>query len=112
MRKQGKKETVKHHPFEGLGEKIANKAHIRDIVTLHPETVANAEVVARQVKAKRTKVTRRVKAVEIKTVKVDPRVMEAALELAEGDYRRLTIEHDGSVIIWNNPRTSKPQENR
>jgi hypothetical protein len=38
--------------------------------------------------------------------------METALELAGGDFTRLTIERDGSVIVWNHPRTTKPQENR
>jgi hypothetical protein len=85
---------------------------IRHNVKLHPETIARAEEVAKEVKPRRRLVSRKVKAVTIKTVKVDPRVMEAALKLANGDHSRLTIEHDGSVIVWNYPRTTKPQDNR
>ena len=100
--------------FEGLAAKLAGAAHgntVRDIVKLHPETVAKAEEVAKVVKPKRT-ITRRVKAVQIKSVKVDPEVMKVAVDLAGGDMTRLTIEHDGSVIVWNNPRTTKPQDNK
>lgn len=100
--------------FEGLAEKLAEKANgntIRDVVKLHPETVANAEEVAKRVKPKRT-ITRRVKSVTVSSIKVDPRVMEEALKLAKGDHSLLTIERDGSVIVWNYPRTTKPQDNR
>lgn len=100
--------------FEGLAAKLASAAHgntVRDIVKLHPETVARAEEVAKVVKPKRT-YTRRVKAVTVKSVKVDPQVMETAVQLAGGDMTRLTIEADGSVIVWNNPRTTKPQDNK
>lgn len=102
---------MNNRPFEGLGAALAAKVTVRDTVKLHPETVARAAEVAVQVKPKRT-YTRRVKAVKVVTVKVDPRVMEAAMELAGGDYSRLQIERDGSVIVLNNPRTDKPQDNR
>lgn len=101
--------------FEGLAGKLAAKAHgntVRDVVKLHPSMVTNAEEVAKVVKPKKSRVTRRVKAVEVNVVKVDPRVMEAALKLADGDHTRLTIEKDGSVIVWNGPRTTKPQDNK
>jgi hypothetical protein len=101
--------------FEGLAGMLAGKAHgntVRDIVKLHGSVVANAEEVAKVVKPKKRTITRKVKAVTVKVVKVDPRVMEAALKLADGDHTRLTIEEDGSVIVWNYPRTTKPQDNK
>jgi hypothetical protein len=107
---------MKNRPFDGLAEKLAAVATaptptVWDTVKLHPSTVARAEEVAKQVKPKRT-YTRRAKAVKVTSVKVDPRVMEAALEIAGGDHTRLTIEPDGSVVVWNHPRTTKPQDNR
>jgi hypothetical protein len=105
---------MQNRPFEGLAEKLASKANgttLRDVVKLHPETVARAEEVAKVVKPKRA-YTRRAKTVTVKTVKVDPRVMATALELAGGDHNRLTIGTDGSVVVWNHPRTTKPQDNR
>lgn len=101
---------MKNRPFDGLAEKLANKTTLRNAVKLHPETVSNAEQVAKRVKPKRT-VTRRQTVKEV-SVRVDPRVMEKAVELAKGDHTRLTIERDGSVIVWNYPRTTKPQDNR
>lgn len=101
--------------FEGLAAKLASAAHgnsVRDLVKLHPETVAKAEEVAKVVKPKRTYTRRTVKAVTVKSVKVAPEVMETALQLAGGDHTRLTIEADGSVIVWNYPRTTKPQDNK
>lgn len=102
---------MKHQPFEGLAAALAAKTTVRDTVKLHPATVARAEEVAKTVKRKRT-VKPRKAAVKVVTVKVDPRVMEAALELAGGDHCRLTINKDGSVTVWNHPRTTKPQDNR
>lgn len=102
---------MQNRPFEGLAEKLASKVTVRDTVKLHPDTVARAEEVAKLVKPKRA-YTRRAKTVKVVTVKVAPEVMETALELAGGDYSRLTIERDGSVIVWNHPRTDKPQDNR
>jgi hypothetical protein len=108
---------MNNRPFEGLAATLAdratrgNRTTVRTTVKLHPETVARAEEVAKMVKPKRT-VTRRVKAVTVVSIKVDPRVMEAALEIAGGDHSRLTIERDGSVVVWNHPRTTKPQDNR
>jgi hypothetical protein len=102
---------MQNRPFEGLAEKLAAKVTVRDTVKLHPSTVARAEEMAQLVKPKRT-YTRRAKAVTVTTIKVAPEVMETALELAGGDFTRLTIERDGSVIVWNHPRTTKPQENR
>jgi len=105
---------MKH--FEGLAEMLVNKSTktgtltVRDSVKLHHETVTNAEEIAKRVKRKR-RVVRKPK-VEIQTVKVDPEVMAKALELAGGDHTRLTIEKEGAVIVWNHPRTTKPQENR
>jgi hypothetical protein len=104
-----------NRPFESLAAQLAAKANgntVRDIVKLHPETVAKAEEVAKVVKAKRKYVRRTVKAVTVHSVKVEPEVMAKALELAGGDHTRLTIEKDGSVIVWNNPRTTKPQDNK
>jgi hypothetical protein len=40
----------------------------------------------------------------VSTAKADPEVLARALELAEGDRRRLVIEEDGSVTVLNNPR--------
>lgn len=102
---------MENRPFEGLAAALAGKATVRDMVKLHPETVARAEEVAKRVKPRRT-VTRRAKAPKVVTVKVDPEVMATALELAGGDCNRLTIERDGSVVVWNHPRTTKPQDNR
>lgn len=102
---------MQNRPFEGLAATLAAKVTVRDTVKLHPATVARAEEVAQLVKPKRA-YTRRVKAVKVVTIKVDPRVMEAALELAGGDFNRLQIERDGSVVVLNNPRTDKPQDNR
>lgn len=105
---------MSNRPFEGLAAALAGKATsptVRTMVKLHPDTVARAEEVAKLVKPKRS-YTRRAKAVTVTTIKVDPRVMEAALELAGGDHTRLTIERDGSVVVWNHPRTVKPQDNR
>jgi hypothetical protein len=111
--RERKRQMTKH--FEGLAEKLAQKANgntIRNVVKLHPETVANAEEVAKRVKPKRT-ITRRAKSVTAaSSIKADPRVMDEALKLANGDHSRLTIERDGSVIVWNYPRTTKPQDNR
>lgn len=86
-------------------------AKIRHSVKLHPETVAKAQEVAKVVKRKRS-ISRKPKTVTVSSIKVDTRVLEKALELAGGDYSRLTIERDGSVIVWNNPRTTKPQDNK
>lgn len=104
---------MQNRPFEGLAAALASKAvTVRDTVKLHPETVARAAEVAKEVKPKR-KYTRRPKAVTVSiSVRVDARIMAKAMELAGGDYTRLTIEDDGSVIVWNHPRTTKPQDNR
>lgn len=85
---------------------------MRKNVKLHPETVANAAAVAKQVKRKKPmRVTVRSSS-PVLVVKADPRVMKTALELAGGDARRLQILPDGAVLVLNNPRTTKPQPNR
>lgn len=103
---------MKNRPFTGLAEQLAAATNtVRDSVKLHPDTVARAEEVAKLVKAKRS-YTRKAKTVKVTTIKVDPEVMATALRVAEGDHSRLTIEPDGSVVVWNHPRTTKPQDNR
>ncbi len=96
-----------HRPFENLA---------RDLVKLHPETVANAAQHAQDNKPKRKRrptphvIVRQ--AEPVVSVSVDPRVMATALELAGGDARRLQIMPDGGVLVRNHPRTDKPQPNR
>lgn len=104
---------MQNRPFEGLAAALAEKVTVRDTVKLHPATVAKAEELAAAKPKPKRKYTRRPKAVTVSiSVTVDPRIMATAMELAGGDYTRLTIEDDGSVIVWNHPRTTKPQDNR
>lgn len=105
---------MKNRPFEDLAATMAQKvtgSTVRDLVKLHVETVANAEAVAKAVKPRRAP-ARKARPAKVVTVTADPRVMATAVELAGGDLTRLTIEPDGSVIVWNHPRTTKPQDNR
>lgn len=103
---------MQNRPFAGLAEALASKVTVRDTVKLHPETVARAAEVAKAAKPKRKRKAATVKVKVSISVTVDPRIMAKAMELAGGDYTRLTIEEDGSVIVWNHPRTTKPQDNR
>ena len=36
--------------------------------------------------------------------RVDPLVLEVALQIADGDYRRLQFQADGSVVVINQAR--------
>ncbi|HET8708654.1 MAG TPA: hypothetical protein VFL85_00055 [Candidatus Saccharimonadales bacterium] len=46
---------------------------------------------------------RRRKGAEINVQKIDPAIMEVALELAQNDPRRIELNDDGSVTVKNNP---------
>lgn len=83
-------------PTEGSGTQV------RDVVVLHPETVSKGEELAKE--AKRNK--RKPYKPRIKTdhIKVDPRVWEKAMELAEGEHRRLYVQSSTEIIVMNNPK--------
>jgi hypothetical protein len=97
---------MNHKPFENLAS---------DLVKLHPETVANAEVHAKvQKKARRKKPVAKTprKVIDHHLVRVPAEVLQTALKLAGGDMRRIELQPDGSALVLNHPRTTKPQENR
>lgn len=96
---------MKNRPFDGLAAQLS----------LHATTVANAEEHAKVHNKPKRRRKAQPKAVAVKatiTVTVSPEVLATALELAGFDPKRLEIQPDGSVLVLNNPRTTKPQPNK
>lgn len=96
-----------NRPFENLGRTLAENI-TRDVVKLHPQTVANAAVVAKHQKAARRRKPAKKPPVVVQsmTVRIPREIMETALRLADGDMRRIVLQADGSAIVYNHPRTS------
>lgn len=68
---------------------------VRDVVTLHPETVTNHERLARPRKRPRRRRN------PVTTITVNPKVWRKALQLSDGNPRRIVIESETSVLVKN-----------
>ena len=70
----------------------------REAARLHPQTVSNYKQHARTTPKKGARSSR------IATLRVDPRIWGTALELAQGNPRRIEVIDEVTVIVHNNPR--------
>lgn len=70
----------------------------RECARLHPQTVTNWTEHRKKVLRIKGKSSR------ITALRVDPRIWGTALELAEGNPRRLQVIDETTVIVHNNPR--------
>lgn len=69
----------------------------RDCARLHPQTVTNWTEHRRKLPKGGRKASR------ITTLRVDPRIWEAALTLSQGNPRRIQVIDELTVIVHNNP---------
>ena len=69
----------------------------REAARLHPNTVSNYKKHARTTPKKGARSSR------IATLRVDPRIWGTALELSQGNPRRIEVIDELTVIVHNNP---------
>lgn len=73
----------------------------RESARLHPQTVTNYKGSIRKAPRKPGKPSR------ITTLRVDPRIWEAALSISQGDAHRIEVISELEVIVHNNPRKKR-----
>lgn len=81
---------------------MAGMVSVRDVVTLHPETVAKAEKKVKKPQRKAKKEVPEIRRHFKKRPESVPQALWAvALTLAEGDPKRMKIESDYSILVTN-----------
>lgn len=75
------------------------------VATVHEKTVKKAAELAEQADAKVHRIrTGHQTRSTVHHLKIDHRVWSTALELAGGDAKRITVVHEGEVIVHNHPQ--------
>lgn len=88
---------------------VQDQPKVKNNATVHPETVAKAETLAKETeareksekKARKSKPRQHPADTKVEKTKVVPVVWQKALELAKGDAKRIRVESETSVVVRN-----------